>query len=94
MSAATAPFAARLAGWSFGALLVATAVATLLLVHPVPAIGYVLASLLYLPPATDFLQRRFGLRVHPLLQAALGVAILMFTLGVSDLGDMLDGSLR
>lgn len=94
MSASTAPHAGRLAGWAFGALLVATAVATLLLVHPVPAIGYLLASLLYLPPSTDVLRRRLGLRVHPLVQVLLGVAIVMFTLGVSDLGDILDGSLR
>lgn len=81
------------AAWVFGALLVATAVANLAWVHPVPAVGYLVASLLYLPPATASLRRRSGIRIHPVFQVGLGIAIVMFTLGVSDLGDMLDGGL-
>lgn len=82
------------AGWVFGVLLLATAGANLLLVHPVPALGYLLASLLYLPPATAFLRRRLGVRIHPLVQVGAGIAIVLFTLGVSDLGDIIDGRLR
>jgi len=78
------------ADWLFGILLLAVGVANLLLVHPVPALGYGLVSLVYLPPARAFLKRRSGLSIHPVLRIALGIVIVMFTLGVSDLGDMID----
>lgn len=78
------------ADWLFGLLVLAIGVANLLLVHPVPAMGYALASLVYVPPARGFLKQRFGLTIHPVARIALGVVIVMFTLGVSDLGDMID----
>ena len=81
-------------GWLFGLLVLGIGVANLLLVHPVPAIGYALASLVYLPPANALLRRRLGVAIHPLAKVALGIAIVMFTLGVSDLGDILDGAAR
>ena len=83
-----------LAGWLFGLLVLGIGVANLVLVHPVPAIAYALASLVYLPPANRFLRRRWGVAIHPAIKLGLGVAIAMFTLGVSDLGDMLDGLAR
>ena len=76
--------------WLFTALLLATGVANLLFVHPVPALGYALVSAVYLPPAQHWLKRRFGLSIHPAVKIALGIAIVMFTLGVSDLGDRID----
>lgn len=81
---------ARVAGWLFAGLLIATGAANLWLVDPVPAAAYALVSLVYLPPAGAWLRRRFGFRLHPLLAMLLAVAIVLFTLGVSDLGDLLD----
>lgn len=80
----------NVAGWLFGSLLIAVGLANLLVVHPVPAIAYALVALIYLPPAGAVLKRRFGVSIHPLAKVACAIAILAFTLGVSDLGDMLD----
>lgn len=78
-----------LAGWTFGLLVLAIGVANLVLVHPVPAVAYALLSMLFLPPTSKAL-RRLGIRVPMWLKVALGTLLVMFTLGVSDLGDMLD----
>ena len=78
------------AGWLFGLLVLGTGVANLLLVHPVPAAAYALVSLVYFPPASAALKERFGLSIHPLVKIVLAVVVVMFTLGVSDLGDMID----
>lgn len=77
-------------GWSFGLVVLAIGVANLLLVHPVPGLAYGLVALLYLPPVDRLLGKRFGYSIPPIAKVAIGVAIVMFTLGVSDLGDMID----
>ena len=87
MAAARGSF--DVAGWAFGLLVLAAAVANLVLVHPVPAIAYALLSLVFLPPANR-LFLGWGLRIPVWLKVGLGISIVMFTLGVSDLGDMLD----
>lgn len=79
-----------LAGWLFGLLLLGIGIANLVLVHPVPALGYGLVSLVYLPPAGAVLKDRFGVSIPIAVKIALAVVVVMFTLGVSDLGDMID----
>jgi hypothetical protein len=76
--------------WMFAGLVLAAGIANLALVDPVPALAYGLASLVYLPPANAVLKDRFGVSIHPVVKIALGIVIVMFTLGVSDLGDMID----
>lgn len=83
----------NLAGWMFGLLLIGVGIANLLLVHPVPALGYGLVALLYLPPVGHALKRRFGVSIPVLVKVLLAVVVVMFTLGVSDLGDMIDGGM-
>ncbi len=80
----------NLAGWLFGLLLIGIGIANLLLVHPVPAIGYGLVSLVYLPPVGAVLKDRFGVSIPVVVKIAVAVILVMFTLGVSDLGDMID----
>lgn len=82
--------ASRLAGWMFGLLLIGIGIANLLLVHPVPALGYALVALIYLPPVTGVLKARFGLSIPVPVKVVLAVVVVMFTLGVSDLGEMID----
>ena len=89
MTARAAP-PADPAGWAFGLLLLAAAGANLVLVHPVPAVAYALVAMVYLPPVDRRLRAR-GIRIPGWLKAALAVPIAVFTLGVSDLGDILDG---
>ena len=79
-----------LAGWLFGLVVLGIGVANLLLVHPVPAVAYALVSLLYFPPANAALKARFGVSIPPLLKGIVAIVVVMFTLGVSDLGDMID----
>ncbi len=76
--------------WLFALLVIAVGVANLVLVDPVPALAYGLAALVYLPPANAMLKDRCGISIHPAVKIALGIVIVMFTLGVSDLGDMIE----
>ena len=82
--------AAHLAAWMFTVLLLVIGIANLLLVHPVPAAGYGLVSLVYLPPLNVALKERFGVSIPVVVKFALAIVAVMFTLGVSDLGEMLD----
>jgi hypothetical protein len=78
------------AAWLFGLIVLGIGVANLLLVHPVPAVAYALVSLVYFPPASAALKDRFGVSIHPVARILLAIGVIMFTLGVSDLGDMID----
>ncbi|QHL87631.1 hypothetical protein GU926_09345 [Nibribacter ruber] len=80
----------NLLGWAAGLLLMVIGVLNLFLVHPVPGIAYFLLSLLFFPPANALLKRRFDFSIPVVVKIILFVVIMMFTLGVSDLGDMLD----
>ncbi len=76
--------------WIFGLAVLAIGVLNIILVHPVPGIGYLLLSALYFPPVNGIFERKFGFRMLLFMQIILAVVIIMFTLGVSDLGDMMD----
>ena len=80
----------HLLGWLFGMAVAVTGVLNMVLVHPVPGIAYLLLSFVYFPPATAALKKRFGFSIPPLVKIILGLVIVQFTLGVSDLGDMID----
>ena len=74
----------------FALLLFVTGVLNVILVHPVPGIVYFLLALLYLPQANGLLRKKFGFYLPGILKIILGIVLVMFTLGVSDLGDMID----
>lgn len=78
------------AGWLFGLLVFAAGIANLFLVHPVPGIAYLLLSFIYFPPTNVLIRKSLGFRIPMLIKIILGVALFMFTLGVSDLGNMID----
>ena len=80
----------RLFSWVFCMVIWVVGLLNLFWVHPVPAIIYFLLSLVYLPPANDMIKKRFGLLVPFAVKFILAISITMFTLGVSDLGDMID----
>ncbi|WP_133271312.1 hypothetical protein [Hymenobacter radiodurans] len=77
-------------GWGFGMVVFAVGVANLFLVHPVPGIVYLFLSLLYLPPVNVLIKERTGLHIPGIAKIIFGIIIIQFTLGVSDLGDMID----
>jgi len=60
------------------------------LVHLVPGIIYLLLSFIYFPPANALLKERTGFSIPLIVKIGLGIVIIMFTLGVSDLGDIFD----
>jgi hypothetical protein len=76
--------------WIFTLVLIIIGLLNLLLVHPVPGLLYFCLSLVYYPPANTLLRERIGFSIPLLLKIILGILIIMFTLGVSDLGDMMD----
>jgi len=80
----------HISGWLFGLVVLAVGFLNMFLVHPVPGIVYLLLSLVYFPPANAFLKQRLGFSIPLIVKITLGIILLMFTLGVSDLGDMLD----
>jgi len=77
-----------ISGWIFASLLIITGILNMVLVHPVPGIVYFLLSMVYLPPANSFMRDRFGFTIPLFIKAPLAVIIILFTLGVSDLGEM------
>ncbi|WP_161890677.1 hypothetical protein [Pontibacter russatus] len=79
-----------ISGWAFGLVVLTIGVLNILLVHPVPGIVYLLLSLVYLPPANAIFRKKAGFPIPLVVKLLLGIVIIMFTLGVSDLGDMID----
>lgn len=76
--------------WFFFALLILIGILNAIYVHPVPAIAYFIISVIYLPPFNSFIQSKWSFSIPILIKIVLAILILMFTLGVSDLGDMID----
>lgn len=76
--------------WVLGIVVFTIGAANLILIHPVPGIIGLTLSLLFFPPVNDFFQQKFNFRVPLAVKIILGLAIIWFTLGVSDLGDMID----
>lgn len=76
--------------WIAGIFVFAIGVLNLIMVHPVPGVVGILLSIIFFPPLNEFLFRRFGFRIPLAVKIVLALAIFWFTLGVSDLGDMID----
>lgn len=80
----------RVISWVFGTAVFAVGVLNMILVHPIPGIVYLLLSFVYFPAANALLRKRFGFPIPLIVKISLGIALILFTLGVSDLGDMMD----
>ena len=76
--------------WLFGIALVTVGVLNIILVHPVPGTAYLFLSLIYFPPGNAYLAKKFNFSIPVVIKITLGIILFMFTLGVSDLGDMMD----
>lgn len=77
-------------GWIFCVAVLVVGLLNMFLVHPVPGIVYLLLSLVYFPPTNTFLRKTFGYSIPLVVKLVLALIIVIFTLGVSDLGDMID----
>ena len=74
----------------FGIIVFAIGILNLVFVHFVPGIVCLLLSLIYFPPANAALTKHFGFTIPLSVKIILGIVIIWFTLGVSDLGQMID----
>jgi hypothetical protein len=90
LTSAKIPTICSIGGWIVSIVVIATGILNIFLVHPVPGVIYLLISLVYLPPANVYLKNKFAITIPVLLKLILAFTLLMFTLGVSDLGDMID----
>ena len=82
--------AVNIISWLLGLIVLAIGISNLLLVHPVPGAVFILLSLLFFPPVNTVLRQKVGFFVPFVVKIILCIVIIWFTLGVSDLGDMID----
>lgn len=80
----------ELLAWLFVIFLLGVGIVNIFLVHPVPGIAYLLLALVFLPPLNSVFTERFGSIIPLILKIILAVLIILFTFGVSDLGDIID----
>ncbi|HLO39254.1 MAG TPA: hypothetical protein VK173_12210 [Lacibacter sp.] len=80
--------------WFLGIAVFTIGVLNLVLIHPVPGIVGLLLSLLFFPPVNDLLTKKFGFAIPFAVKIVLALIIFWFTLGISDLGDWIDGLSR
>ena len=81
-------------GWIFGTIVLVIGILNIFLVHPVPGIVCIFLSLIYLPPINAFLEKSLGIKIPAIAKIVPGILIIWFTLGVSDLGDIIDNWLQ
>lgn len=79
----------NLSSWFFGLVVLAIGLANLILVHPVPGGVGILLSLLFFPPVNKLLRKQLGFAVPMGLRITLFLVIIWFTLGISDLGEIM-----
>lgn len=77
-----------LSGWIFGLVILTLGILNLILVHPVPGVAYLLLSLIFFPPINAVFRKNLGLSIPLVFKIILGVVIIWFTLGISDLAEM------
>ena len=76
--------------WILGTIVLAIGILNIFLVHPVPGIVCILLSISYLPPVNTILEKSSGIKIPAAIKIVFGILIIWFTLGVSDLGDIID----
>ncbi|QNA43315.1 hypothetical protein [Lacibacter sediminis] len=80
--------------WFFGLAVLTIGILNLVLIHPVPGIVGICLSLLFFPQVNELLKKWFGFVLPFAVKVFLALFIFWFTLGISDLGDVIDGWAR
>lgn len=80
----------KIAIWIFALTVLIIGVLNIILVHPFPGVVFLFLSLNYLPLANTLVKKNLGFSFPPLVKLILALFILQFTLGVNDLGKMID----
>ena len=81
--------AGTVASYAFAMVLVAIGIGNLIYVHPVPGIAFLLFAMVYVPPVSPWLEEKLGTRTASIAKFIFGFALLWFTLGISDLGEIM-----
>lgn len=79
----------HLLNWIAALLFITIGILNLILVHPIPAVFYVLLSCIYLPPVNDYLNAKFSLVIPAFVKVLVFLAVMWATLGVGDLAEIL-----
>jgi hypothetical protein len=82
--------AQNITSWVFGLAVFTIGLLNLILIHPVPGITGLLLSIVFFPPVNDALKKKFGFTIPFAVKVVLALFIFWFTLGISDLGDLID----
>ena len=85
---------ATIVSYILGAIVFLIGLMNLILVHPVPGIVFLLLSFLFFPGINDLLKSKLNVSIPFYVKIVLGILVIWFTLGVSDLGDMIDQLFR
>ena len=81
----------RIVNGVFGLIVFTLGFLNMILVHPVPGSVFLMLSLIYFPPVNELIRKNFGFAIPLVFKIILGLILIWFTLGVSDLGDIIDG---
>jgi hypothetical protein len=65
-------------------------VLNMILIHPVPGFIYILISLIYLPPLSNYIKVKLRISIPIILKVILAILVMWFTLGVGDLMEMFE----
>jgi hypothetical protein len=79
-----------LMNWIFFIVFISLALLNMIFVHIVPGLIYLLISFVYLPPSNNLIKKKFGIIMPKLIKIILAVLVLWFTLGVSDLLEIVE----
>ena len=77
-------------GWIFGTILVILGILNCIHVHVFPGLIYFALALIYLPPASELIEGKIGYAIPRLVKIVLAIAIVWFTLGMSDLFELFE----
>lgn len=80
--------------WVFWFIFFSLGVLNFIYVGVVPGIIYLLLSLIYLPPFNFFLKTKYNFEFAPIIKIMIAILTLWFTLGVSDLFELLERAMR
>ena len=72
-----------------GLTLLAIGIGNLVYVHPVPGIAFLIFSTIYYPPVTNWLGNKIGVRTASVFKFIVWFVLVWFTLGISDLGELM-----
>lgn len=76
--------------WILGLTIVAIGILNLILVHPVPGIVFILLAVVFVPKVNNMFREKLGFKIPLAAKIILFVILIWFTLGISDLGEMID----